>query len=65
MAKVQSVSVYQDAKGEYRFRALAGNHQVIAVSGEGFINRAWAIAMAKDLFPDADLNVEGEGPEAA
>jgi uncharacterized protein YegP (UPF0339 family) len=29
--------VYKDARGEYRWRLVARNNQIIAVSGEGYV----------------------------
>jgi uncharacterized protein YegP (UPF0339 family) len=37
MAKFQ---VFKDAKGEYRWRMRAGNHEIIATSGEGYKNKS-------------------------
>lgn len=54
---VASVTVYQDAKGEYRWSAKAGNGEKVADSAEGYVNRSWAKRMAKDLYPDARITV--------
>ncbi len=32
--------VYKDVRGEWRWTLKAGNHETIATSGEGYINRA-------------------------
>ena len=31
--------IYKDTQGHYRWRLLASNHQVIATSGEGYVDR--------------------------
>jgi hypothetical protein len=31
--------MYKDAAGEWRFRLVASNGQIIAVSGEGFVSK--------------------------
>jgi len=36
--------VYQDKKGEYRWRLLHSNGQVIATPGEGFGSKATALS---------------------
>jgi uncharacterized protein YegP (UPF0339 family) len=32
--------VYQDARGEWRWRLIAANRQIIAASGEGYARKA-------------------------
>lgn len=32
--------VYQDAQGQWRWRLLAANRQIVAVSGEGYVRKA-------------------------
>ena len=54
---VASVSVYRDDKGEFRWTALAANGKKVADSGEGYVNRAWAKRMAKELYPEARIRV--------
>ena len=51
--------VYSDAAGEWRWRLVAGNDQIIATSGEGYRNRQdclHGIEMVKD---SQDAKVEG------
>jgi uncharacterized protein YegP (UPF0339 family) len=57
-AIVDRVRVYQDAKGEYRWQALARNNQVIADSGEGYVDQSWATEAATRSFPDARLLID-------
>lgn len=54
---VASVQVYQDEAGEYRWTAKAANGRKVADSGEGYVNRAWAKRMAKELYPEARISV--------
>lgn len=35
-AKSHKVEVYKDARGEFRWRRIAPNGQIVAVSGEGY-----------------------------
>ncbi|WP_082473811.1 YegP family protein [Curtobacterium sp. Leaf261] len=49
--------IYQDGKGEYRFRLKAGNGETIAIS-EGYSSKASAkngIESVKKNAPDADV----------
>ena len=49
--------VYQDNRGEYRWRLREnGNHEIIAVSGEGYTT--------KYSCKRAIKNVQDEGPDA-
>jgi len=32
--------VYRDAHGQWRWRLIAGNHRIIANSGEGYFNKS-------------------------
>lgn len=40
MAERDRVHVYLDAVGEWRWKRTAGNHRIIADSGEGYRHRA-------------------------
>lgn len=33
------LQVFKDAKGEFRWRRRAGNHQIISTSGEGYTTK--------------------------
>lgn len=49
--------VYKDAKGEYRFRLIAPNGEIIAV-GEGYVDKAGClngIASVKLNAPKAEI----------
>lgn len=59
----EKVTVYQDAAGEWRWRAQDGNNELVADSGEGYKDRAYAIEAARWLFPHAHLELQE--PDAA
>jgi uncharacterized protein YegP (UPF0339 family) len=48
MSKTTILEVYQDKKGNYRFRLLAKNGEPVAAS-EGYTKKATAMAAAKKL----------------
>ena len=58
----ETVEFYKDAAGEWRWRAKAGNNEVVADSGEGYQNRQDAVTEAMSLFGD-DVSYRGEGGE--
>lgn len=35
--------LYKDAAGQWRWRLVAGNNQIVATSGEGYVNKADAV----------------------
>ena len=43
--------VYRDAEGDWRWSARAGNYETVADSSEGYVNKMYALKMAKNLFP--------------
>jgi len=47
--------VYRDGSGEYRTRILAGNHEVIFDSAEGYENKTDALAMVATRFPEVSV----------
>ena len=55
--------IYKDSAGEYRWRLRAGNNQIVAVSGEGYIYKSScrdAIDLVKNYAataPVVDLTV--------
>lgn len=61
--QAERVVVYEDASGEWRWKALAGNNKVIADSGEGYKKKKWAWRMAEFLFPKAKLEWGDEKEE--
>jgi uncharacterized protein YegP (UPF0339 family) len=52
---VTRVRVYTDEGGEFRWSAFAANGEQVADSGEGYVNRADALAAAGSLFPEASI----------
>ena len=50
--------IYQDKKGEYRWRVKAKNGRVIATSGEGLSRKRYAKSTTKALFKDTVTFVE-------
>jgi uncharacterized protein YegP (UPF0339 family) len=50
MAKFE---LYQDAKGEYRWRLKSGNGQIIATGGEGYTSKASALNGIEAVKRDA------------
>jgi hypothetical protein len=48
---VETVQVYEDDRGEYRWRAIAGNGRIVATSGEGYVEEKYAAGMARRIFP--------------
>ncbi len=51
-----SVEVYRDEKGQWRWRAKAGNGEIIA-TGEAHTLRWSAKRAARRVFPDAELDL--------
>jgi len=52
------VHVYRDGAGEFRWKLLADNGEIVADSAEGYRHKGYAIAMAKKLNPAAELVIE-------
>jgi uncharacterized protein YegP (UPF0339 family) len=46
----ETVEFYRDTSGEWRWRAIAGNQEVVADSSEGYVNRGDAETEARNLF---------------
>jgi uncharacterized protein YegP (UPF0339 family) len=55
-----TTEVYQDDKGEWRWRRVAPNNEIVADSGEGYTRRADAERAAERVFGEGD-----EPPAAA
>lgn len=56
---VEEVQVYRDAAGEWRWRAKAGNNEVVADSSEGYRDHQHAMSMAERIFPGKRIVVDG------
>jgi uncharacterized protein YegP (UPF0339 family) len=53
------VIVNEDEVGEYRWKLVSGS-DVIADSAEGYRHKGYAITMAKQLNPGADLVIDNK-----
>jgi uncharacterized protein YegP (UPF0339 family) len=51
---VTTVEVYHDVFGEWRWRARAGNGEIVADSAEGYVDKGHAVEMARLIFPDEE-----------
>ena len=50
--------IYEDKKGEWRWRLRANNNEIIATSGEGYVKKAsclHGVELLQTLSRDADL----------
>jgi uncharacterized protein len=58
-----NVIVYEDEAGDFRWKLVARNGEIIADSAEGYRHKGYAITMAKKLNPGAELvvNEKSEG----
>lgn len=54
------VVVYEDAAGEYRWKAMDTNNKTVADSGEGYGSRSYAEKAVTDLFPFAIIRTEAD-----
>lgn len=56
---LQKIEVYKDAAEEWRWRAISINGvDVVATSGEGYVNHTDCLAMAAGLFPEVPVSDE-------
>lgn len=55
----RTFQVYRDAAGEWRWRLLAGNSQLIAASGEGYRHKQDCLNGIELVKGSADARVEG------
>lgn len=51
--------VYEDAGGEWRWRLIAGNERIIAVSGEGYHNRQDCLHGIELVKDSGEVRIEG------
>lgn len=63
MSTLSRVEIYRDRENQWRFRAVALNGEIVAVS-EGYHNRQDTVDEAVRLWPDAEIEEEGEGESA-
>jgi uncharacterized protein len=52
------VIVYEDEAGEFRWKLVAENGEIISDSAEGYRHKGYAITMAKKINPGAELVVD-------
>lgn len=55
-----TVEVYRDVSGEWRWRRIAANHRIIATSGEGYVSLDHAIEMAERVNGIGPIMGEGD-----
>lgn len=63
-----AIEVYEDAAGEWRWRATAPNGDIEADSGEGFATRAAALrsaARTRTVFANATVTITDDADETA
>jgi uncharacterized protein YegP (UPF0339 family) len=61
----ERVELYRDREGGWRWRRVAVNEEVIAESGEGYVNKLHAVRMAAQLNPDTVIVEVAESAEPA
>jgi uncharacterized protein YegP (UPF0339 family) len=52
--------VYEDEAGEFRWKLVGSNGEIISDSAEGYRHKGYAITMAEKLNPNAELVVQDE-----
>jgi uncharacterized protein len=52
------VIVYKDEAGEFRWKLVAENGEIISDSAEGYHHKGYAISMAEKLNPGAELVID-------
>ena len=55
---VDRLVMFRDATGEWRWRAVARNGEIVATSGEGYRNASHARAMAERILPGVEIRDE-------
>lgn len=50
-----TTEVYRDGGGDWRWRIRADNHEIIAESGEGYVDRDYCVHMASRFNPLAEV----------
>lgn len=56
--KLAKFQIFKDQAGEYRWRLRADNNEIIADSGEGYVNKSdcrHGIELVKQQAPDAEI----------
>jgi uncharacterized protein len=52
------VIVYKDEAGEFRWKLVAENGEIISDSAEGYHHKGYAISVAEKLNPGAELVID-------
>lgn len=51
------VEVYEDIHGEFRWRRIAPNNEVLSASTESYKSKSYAVEQATELNPDVAIEV--------
>lgn len=57
-AAKEKVVVYRDQAGEWRWRRLAANGELVSESGESYLHKSYAVGIAGTLNPSVEVEVE-------
>jgi uncharacterized protein YegP (UPF0339 family) len=57
------VETYKDEAGEHRWHRVAANGNIVADSGEGYVNKADMLRMAERINPGIPIVEEGSGDD--
>ena len=57
-AKKDTLTVYKDKKGEWRWRRVAVNRNNVGASSEGYVNKSDCIDNAKRQFVECSITEE-------
>jgi uncharacterized protein len=54
------VHVYEDEAGDFRWKLVGSNGEIISDSAEGYRHKGYCLSMAEKLNPNAELVIEDE-----
>ncbi len=54
----------RDARGRWRWRAIAGNNRVVGASEQGYRSKRWAVRKALQAFPDGVVEFDPPARDA-
>jgi uncharacterized protein len=57
------VVVYEDESGDFRWRLVAQNGEIISDSAEGYRHKGYCITMAKKQNPGAELAIDDKSED--
>jgi uncharacterized protein YegP (UPF0339 family) len=57
------VVVYEDESGDFRWRLVAENGEIISDSAEGYRHKGYVISMAEKLNPGAELVIDDKSED--